>query len=167
MIAAGPAFAGADGECLWSNLTPQTRDGLMTAYRTSGERAFGQVRPSAEDQQSLSAACGLNAQNMLDSFEALKLATIEHGAAAALQAERGLDQARLEAAWAGMAAADRAAILKAAVGAVEGDEDDGSADAAITRFMTGLGLPMQTQGPNQGFYWLRAHAMGLAYKQRA
>jgi hypothetical protein len=166
VAAASPALA-ADGNCLWDSLTPQTRDALLAAYRANPDTAFGQVRPSTEDQQAMTRACAMTAANMLESLATLKMTTIERGAAAALQAERGIDAARLDAAWAGLAAADRSAILAQASAAIEGDEDTGAADAAITRFMNGLGLPLSTAGVNQGFYWLRAHAMRLAYERRA
>jgi hypothetical protein len=162
---AAPALA-APPDCHWNNLTPQTRAALLEAYKTRAEGAFGAVRPTAADEQALKAACGMTAANMLEALGALKMATIEHGAAAALKAERGIDEARLDQAWKAMPPADRDAILAAAVGAVEGDDDTGTADEAITRFMEGLGLPLETQGPNQGFYWLRAHAMRLVYENR-
>lgn len=163
--AAAPALAAAP-DCHWDNLTPQTRAALLEAYKTRAEGAFGAVRPNAADEQALKAACGMTAANMLDALGALKMSTIEHGAAAALKAERGIDQTRLDQAWKAMPPADRDAIMAGAVGAVEGDDDTGGADAAITRFMQGLGLPLETQGPNQGFYWLRAHAMRLVYENR-
>lgn len=163
--AAAPALA-VEPDCHWNNLTPQTRAALLEAYKTRAEGAFGAVRPSAADEQALKAACGMTPANTLDALGALKMSTIEHGAAAALKSQHGLDEARLGQAWSGMPRADRDAILAAAVGAVEGDDDTGAADAAIVRFMEGLGLPLQTQGPNQGFYWLRAHAMRLVYEAR-
>lgn len=162
---AAPALAAAP-DCHWNNLTPQTRAALLEAYKTRAEGAFGAVRPNATDEQALKTACGMTPANMLDALGALKMATIEHGAAAALKAEREIDETRLDQAWKAMVPADRDAIMAAAVGAVEGDDDTGSADEAIARFMQGLGLPLETQGPNQGFYWLRAHAMRLVYENR-
>ena len=164
---ASPALAASgDGDCLWNNLTPQTREALLEAYKTKASGAFGSVRPNAADEAGLKTACGMTPANMLDKLGMLKMVTVERGAAAALKAERGITQDRLDQAWKGMAPADRDAILTAAVAAIEGDEDTGSADEAITRFMQALGLPVEVAGVNQGFYWLRAHAMRLAYENR-
>src|SRR5207253_2595525 len=50
LACASPAFA-ANGDCVWSNLTPQTRTALLEAYKTKAAGAFGSVRPNATDEE--------------------------------------------------------------------------------------------------------------------
>lgn len=165
LACASPAFA-TSGDCVWNNLTPQTRTALLEAYKTKAAAAFGSVRPNATDEENLKSKCGMTPANMMDVLGTLKMMTVEKGAAAALKAERGLTEERLDQAFKALAPADRDVIMTAARGAIEGDDDQGEADGAITRFMESLALPIEVEGVNQGFYWLRAHVMRLAYEAK-
>ncbi len=101
LLGAGAAQAG-DASCLWRALPQPTRDAFLAAYDTKGADALSDMAADNATMNAAGAACHVDDAHGVAAGEALGAYALKLASARVLKNRYGIDEPKLQAAWAGL-----------------------------------------------------------------
>ena len=164
LLAAFPAAAKPDLDCLWDQLTPDQQ-----ASRIPPE-PNGDMGPPLNDLtrdqvDAMRTRCGLVEATSANWLTAVDLLGDERGLIGWLGHNAGLSPARLESAWNALSETERAALARASRQGIEGGRDaDATAqgDRVANEFADRLGLPRSSQANAVAATFVTVRSLRLA-----
>ncbi|MBX7249537.1 MAG: hypothetical protein K1X35_10910 [Caulobacteraceae bacterium] len=164
LLAASPALAKPDVDCLWDQLTPAQQASRIPP-RPNGDMAPPIEDLTAAQEQAMQTRCGLSLDTEAQWLASIDMLGAERGLVAWLDREAGLPSSRLEAAWNGMAPVDMEVLKQSARAAILGTdkpEDAARVDAVSQRFAAGLGFQPGTDAYSVAAIFVSVRALRLA-----
>lgn len=138
---AGPASA-LQADCLWSQLAPSKRDGLLEAYHQEGPEALNHLDFTDEDLAGAVQSCGLTQANAVRGGHLIGAKMVVIGSKRFFKEQRGPSGATLDDAWSGLSAEPRGKLIRFAQQATMGQPTNGADMAPAASLAQDLGLDL-------------------------